>query len=185
MIRKIIHIDEEKCTGCGICADACHEGAIAIVGGKAKLMRDDYCDGLGDRLPTCPTQAISFVHREAAEYDEAAVQENMRKKKMAYLYGLFTSKLSGSNTWSVCVSVMLSVSGPRIAKLTSLLPLVSIQIPFSSIVPLAGRILGFSTVRPTEPTALHGWVSGALILLRMYTSMAAPSDIARSRRLSA
>lgn len=83
MIRKIIHIDEEKCTGCGICADACHEGAIAIVGGKAKLMRDDYCDGLGDCLPTCPTQAISFVHREAAEYDEAAVQENMRKKKLA------------------------------------------------------------------------------------------------------
>ena len=83
MIRKIIHIDEEKCTGCGICADACHEGAIAIVGGKAKLMRDDYCDGLGDCLPTCPTQAISFVHREAAEYDEAAVQENMRRKKMA------------------------------------------------------------------------------------------------------
>ena len=80
MIRKIIQIDEEKCNGCGACADACHEGAIGIVDGKAKLLRDDYCDGLGDCLPTCPTGAISFVEREAAAYDEKAVQENMRKK---------------------------------------------------------------------------------------------------------
>ena len=58
MIRKIIQIDEEKCNGCGACADACHEGAIGIVDGKAKLLRDDYCDGLGDCLPTCPTGAI-------------------------------------------------------------------------------------------------------------------------------
>ena len=81
MIRKIIQIDEEKCNGCGACAEACHEGAIGMVNGKAKLLRDDYCDGLGDCLPTCPTGAISFVEREAAAYDEKAVQENMRKKK--------------------------------------------------------------------------------------------------------
>ena len=80
MIRKIIEINEEKCNGCGLCAKACHENAIGMVNGKAKLLRDDYCDGLGDCLPTCPTGAISFVEREAAAYDEKAVQENMRKK---------------------------------------------------------------------------------------------------------
>ena len=73
MVRRIIEIDEEKCNGCGACADACHEGAIGMVKGKAKLLRDDYCDGLGDCLPTCPTGAITFVEREAAAYDEAAV----------------------------------------------------------------------------------------------------------------
>lgn len=79
MIRKIIEINEEKCNGCGLCAKACHENAIGMVNGKAKLLRDDYCDGLGDCLPTCPTGAITFVEREAAAYDEAAVEENKRK----------------------------------------------------------------------------------------------------------
>lgn len=80
MIRKIIEINEEKCNGCGLCAKACHENAIGMVNGKAKILRDDYCDGLGDCLPTCPTGAITFVEREAAAYDEAAVEANKRKK---------------------------------------------------------------------------------------------------------
>ena len=74
MIRKIIQIDQEKCNGCGLCAEACHEGAIGMVDGKATLLREDYCDGLGDCLPACPTGAISFTEREAQAYNADAVK---------------------------------------------------------------------------------------------------------------
>ena len=77
MVRKIIKIDGEKCNGCGLCAQACHEAAIAIVDGKAKLLRDDFCDGLGNCLPVCPAGAITFEEREAAAFDEAAVKANL------------------------------------------------------------------------------------------------------------
>ena len=74
MIRKIIHIDEEKCNGCGACAAACHEAAIEMVNGKARLTRESFCDGFGDCLPNCPTGAITFETREAPDYDPEAVQ---------------------------------------------------------------------------------------------------------------
>ena len=75
MVRRIIKIDKRKCNGCGLCAEACHEGAIEIVNGTAVLTREDYCDGLGDCLPACPTGAISFERRDASPYDENAVKQ--------------------------------------------------------------------------------------------------------------
>ena len=87
MLRKIIKIDESKCNGCGACASACHEGAIAMVDGVAKLTREDYCDGLGDCLPACPTGAITFEMREAPAYDEAAVKRAQLEKKLAQELG--------------------------------------------------------------------------------------------------
>ena len=81
MIRKIVKIDEEKCTGCGLCASACHENAIVMENGKAHLLRDDFCDGFGDCLPACPANAITIEERESAEYNPAAVE--MRKQILA------------------------------------------------------------------------------------------------------
>ena len=81
MRRRIIKIDEKICNGCGACAEACHEGAIEMIGGKARLAREDYCDGLGDCLPACPVGAISFEEREAPAYNEEAVCEAKRQKQ--------------------------------------------------------------------------------------------------------
>lgn len=84
MIRTIIKIDKDKCIGCGLCVNTCHESALAIVDGKATLLKDDYCDGLGRCMPKCPVGALSFDEREALPYDKEAVKankESMKKKE--------------------------------------------------------------------------------------------------------
>lgn len=92
MIRSLIKIDEEKCNGCGLCAQACHEEAIEMINGKAKLAREDYCDGLGDCLPACPTGAISFEEREAPACDEEGVKRAKAAKTGATILPLSDSK---------------------------------------------------------------------------------------------
>lgn len=82
MKRKIIHIDADKCNGCGLCVSACHEGALKMIDGKATLISDSYCDGLGDCLPECPTGAIEITERDAKEYDKELVEARMKQKGM-------------------------------------------------------------------------------------------------------
>jgi len=75
--RKIIHIDEEKCDGCGQCVPSCAEGAIQVVNGKARLASEKYCDGLGACLGECPNDALHVVEREADDFDEKAVEKHL------------------------------------------------------------------------------------------------------------
>ncbi len=80
MLRTVIQIDEEKCNGCQACVSGCHEGAIQMVEGKARMISDLYCDGLGACIGECPVDAITFIEREAEPYDEIAVMKRLIPK---------------------------------------------------------------------------------------------------------
>lgn len=95
MKRKIVSIDQELCNGCELCVNACHEGAIQMLNGKATLISDVYCDGLGDCLPACPTNAITIIEREAAEYSQEAVDALIEAKKTAMPLGGHQCSCSG------------------------------------------------------------------------------------------
>jgi len=75
-VRSIVRIDEEKCTGCGLCVTPCAEGAIQIVDGKAKVLREELCDGAGFCLAVCPESALTIEKREAAAFDEEAATQS-------------------------------------------------------------------------------------------------------------
>ena len=132
MLRKIIHIDEEKCNGCGACANACHEGAIEMVNGKARLVRENFCDGLGDCLPACPTGAITFEEREAPEYDAAAVKAARSGEKREAPRGCPGSAVRQMNAAPAAAESPAAAAKPvsRLAQWPCQLKLAPVRAPF-------------------------------------------------------
>jgi ferredoxin len=107
-LRNIVKIDEEKCDGCGQCVDACAEGAIKIIDGKARLVSEIYCDGLGACIGHCPQDAITIEKCQAAEFDEEATKAHLAKEQESQKQAQVPSQLS---QWPVQLK-LVSPSAP-------------------------------------------------------------------------
>jgi Na+-translocating ferredoxin:NAD+ oxidoreductase RNF subunit RnfB len=83
--RQIVRIDEDLCTGCGVCVSPCAEGAIVIVDGKAKVVREELCDGAGFCLAVCPTGALTIEERDAVPFDHDAVEVHVAEQPKTYI----------------------------------------------------------------------------------------------------
>jgi MinD superfamily P-loop ATPase len=112
-VRSIVKIDEELCTGCGLCVTPCAEGAIEIVDGKAKVVKDELCDGAGFCLAVCPEGALTVEKREAAGFDQALAAEKAAERlgrtitQTCFTCGrtemdgvLFPCRLKGQSLWA-------------------------------------------------------------------------------------
>lgn len=123
--RKIVHIDEERCTGCGMCVSPCAEGAIQIVGGKARVIRDELCDGAGFCMGVCPTGAMTVEEREAEAFDEHAVEQHLKEREASekvqeitlrcgrcgnseHIAPLFAARNRGTSQW-ICAHCLPAV----------------------------------------------------------------------------
>lgn len=119
--RQIVHIDEELCTGCGVCVSPCAEGAIVMVDGKAKVVREELCDGAGFCLGVCPTGALSLEEREAVPFDHDAVDQHLAEQSRSYVpqacfqcgtdedsAPLLPVRTKGTSTW-VCTRCLPSL----------------------------------------------------------------------------